>query len=83
MAVTSSACIPVVVLTAVKADEDAVRSYDLHANAYVTKPVDFQSFVHVMRKIEEFLHLAGTAATVGSTRGVGDGRLRNFLEYRS
>jgi CheY-like chemotaxis protein len=46
--------IPVVVLTASKADEDVVRSYDLHANAYVTKPVDFQSFVKVIRKIDEF-----------------------------
>ena len=46
--------IPVVVLTASKAEEDVVRSYDLHANAYVTKPVDFQSFVKVIRKIDEF-----------------------------
>jgi DNA-binding response OmpR family regulator len=42
------------VLTASKAEEDVVRSDDLHANAYVTKPVDFQSFVHVIRKIDEF-----------------------------
>jgi CheY-like chemotaxis protein len=46
--------IPVVVLTASNVDEDVVRSYDLHANAYVTKPVDFQSFVKVIRKIDEF-----------------------------
>ena len=46
--------IPVVVLTGSKAEEDVVRSYDFHANAYVTKPVDFQSFVHVIRKIDEF-----------------------------
>lgn len=37
--------IPVVVLTGSKAEEDVARSYDFHANAYVTKPVDFQSFV--------------------------------------
>jgi hypothetical protein len=31
-----------------------VRSYDLHANAYVTKPVDLRSFIEVIRKIDEF-----------------------------
>jgi chemotaxis family two-component system response regulator Rcp1 len=46
--------IPVVVLTASQAEEDVVRSYDLHANAYVTKPVDVDSFVKVIRKIDEF-----------------------------
>lgn len=46
--------IPVVVLTASKAEEDVVRSYNLHANAYVTKPVDVDSFVQVIRKIDEF-----------------------------
>ncbi|MCR6485805.1 response regulator [Amycolatopsis sp. OK19-0408] len=46
--------IPVVVLTTSEAEEDIVRSYDLHANAYVTKPVDFEKFVEVVRKIDEF-----------------------------
>ena len=46
--------IPVVVLTASKADEDVMRSYDLHANAYVTKPVDFERFIEVVRQIDEF-----------------------------
>lgn len=46
--------IPVVVLTTSEADEDIVRSYDLHANAYVTKPVDFDKFVEVVRKIDDF-----------------------------
>jgi CheY-like chemotaxis protein len=46
--------IPVVVLTASKADEDVVRSYDLHANAYVTKPVSFDTFIEVVRKIDAF-----------------------------
>ncbi|MEU8634627.1 response regulator [Amycolatopsis sp. NPDC048633] len=46
--------IPVVVLTTSEADEDIVRSYDLHANAYVTKPVDFEKFVEVVRKIDDF-----------------------------
>ena len=46
--------IPVVVLTTSKAEEDILRSYDLHANAYVTKPVDFARFIDVVRQIDEF-----------------------------
>ena len=46
--------IPVVVLTTSKAEEDILRSYDLHANAYVTKPVDFDRFIEVVRQIDEF-----------------------------
>jgi CheY-like chemotaxis protein len=46
--------IPVVVLTTSAADEDVLHSYRLHANAYVTKPADFDRFVAVVRKIEEF-----------------------------
>ncbi len=46
--------IPVVILTTSSADEDIVRSYNLHANAYVTKPVDFDQFMSVVRQIDEF-----------------------------
>ncbi len=46
--------IPVVVLTTSQADEDIVRSYQLHANAYVTKPVDFERFIAVVRQIDDF-----------------------------
>ncbi|MFB9235071.1 response regulator [Plantactinospora siamensis] len=46
--------IPVVVLTTSQADEDILRSYRLHANAYVTKPVDFDRFITVVRQIDEF-----------------------------
>ena len=46
--------IPVVVLTTSGAQEDILRSYQLHANAYVTKPVDFDRFVNVVRQIDEF-----------------------------
>jgi len=46
--------IPVVVLTTSKAEEDVLRSYKLHANAYVTKPVDFDRFIEVVRQIDEF-----------------------------
>ena len=46
--------IPVVVLTTSRAEEDILRSYNLHANAYVTKPVDLDQFLEVIRVIEEF-----------------------------
>jgi CheY-like chemotaxis protein len=46
--------IPVVVLTTSAADEDILRSYQLHANAYVTKPVDFERFIAVIKQIDEF-----------------------------
>lgn len=46
--------IPVVVLTTSKAEEDIVRSYDLHANSYITKPVDFDQFIKVIKSIEDF-----------------------------
>ena len=46
--------IPVVVLTTSRAEEDILRSYDLHANCYITKPVDVQQFVSVVQFIEEF-----------------------------
>ena len=46
--------IPVVILTTSEAEEDIARSYDLHANAYVTKPVDFERFIAVVRQIDEF-----------------------------
>jgi len=46
--------IPVVILTTSDAEEDVLRSYDLHANAYVTKPVDFERFLGVVRQIDDF-----------------------------
>ncbi|MFI7588093.1 response regulator [Spongisporangium articulatum] len=46
--------IPVVVLTTSEAEEDVLRSYELHANAFVTKPVDFERFIEVVRKIDDF-----------------------------
>jgi len=46
--------IPVVVLTTSDAEEDIVRSYKLHANAYITKPVEFERFRHVVHQIDEF-----------------------------
>ena len=49
--------IPVVILTTSEAEEDILRSYNLHANAYVTKPVDFERFIQVVRKIDDFFVL--------------------------
>ncbi|MCA2207003.1 response regulator [Nocardia rosealba] len=46
--------IPVVVLTTSAAEEDILRSYKLHANAYVTKPVDLDQFIAAIRQIDEF-----------------------------
>jgi CheY-like chemotaxis protein len=46
--------IPVVVLTTSEAEEDVLKSYSLHANAYVAKPVDFERFVSVVQKIDDF-----------------------------
>ena len=46
--------IPVVVLTTSQAEEDILRSYALHANAYISKPVDFERFIDVVRQIDDF-----------------------------
>ena len=46
--------IPVVVLTTSQAEEDISRAYELHANCYVTKPVDLEKFISVVRSIEDF-----------------------------
>jgi CheY-like chemotaxis protein len=46
--------IPVVVLTTSQAQEDILRSYSLHANAYISKPVDFEKFVGVIGQIDDF-----------------------------
>ncbi|MCX8554342.1 response regulator [Mycolicibacterium mucogenicum] len=46
--------IPIVVLTTSSAEEDILRSYKLHANAYVTKPVDLDQFMKAVREIDEF-----------------------------
>ena len=47
--------IPVVVLTTSRAEEDILRMYDQHANCYITKPIDFEQFIEVVRSIENFL----------------------------
>ena len=46
--------IPIVVLTSSQAEQDIVKAYDLHANCYVTKPVDLDQFITIVRSIEQF-----------------------------
>jgi len=46
--------IPVVILTTSDAALDVLRSYDLHANCYISKPVDLDSFLHIVKSVEDF-----------------------------
>ena len=46
--------IPVVVLTTSDADTDVIKSYELHANCYITKPVDLEKFMNIVQRIEDF-----------------------------
>jgi len=46
--------IPVVILTTSKAEEDILKSYDLHANCYITKPVDLHQFIKIVKSIKNF-----------------------------
>jgi chemotaxis family two-component system response regulator Rcp1 len=46
--------IPVVVLTVSRDEQDILRAYDLHANCYITKPIDFEQFIKITKTIEEF-----------------------------
>ncbi len=55
--------IPVVVLTTSRAEQDVLRAYNLHANCYITKPVDFEQFLEVVRSIESFWLMVVTLPT--------------------
>lgn len=46
--------IPVVILTTSRSEEDILQSYDLHANCYISKPIDLEQFVAVVKSIEDF-----------------------------
>jgi two-component system, chemotaxis family, response regulator Rcp1 len=46
--------IPVVIMTISKAEEDVFKSYNLHANCYITKPIDLNQFIRVIKNIEDF-----------------------------
>ena len=64
--------IPVVVLTSSSAEQDVVSSYDLHANCYIVKPVDFNGLMQVVKSIEDFwltlVRLPGRAETPREAR---------------
>ncbi len=47
-------CIPVVILTTSRSEEDIIRTYNSHANCYITKPVDLNQFLNVVESIEDF-----------------------------
>ena len=46
--------IPVVILTTSKAEEDIFKTYDLHANCYITKPLDMSQFMEIVKVFEDF-----------------------------
>ncbi len=46
--------IPVVILTTSKAEEDVLKTYNLHANCYIAKPIDLDQFLHIVNSIEQF-----------------------------
>ncbi len=47
-------CIPVVILTTSKSEEDIIKTYNHHANCYITKPVDLEQFIRIVKSIEDF-----------------------------
>jgi asparagine synthetase B (glutamine-hydrolysing) len=75
--------IPVVILTTSKAEEDILRSYKLHANAYITKPVDFDQYLKAVRQIDgSFALVARDGKTVRMARSL-DRPMRYFLAKRA
>jgi chemotaxis family two-component system response regulator Rcp1 len=61
--------IPIVVLTTSRADQDILRAYQLNANCYITKPVDFNQFLEVIRSIETFWLFVVTLPPVSKAGG--------------
>jgi len=47
-------CIPVIILTTSKSEQDILETYDLHANCYITKPIDLSQFIKVIQSVEDF-----------------------------
>src|SRR6185437_12596684 len=72
------ATIPVVVLTTSEADEDVLRAYRQHANAYVTKPADFSQFREIVQRIDEFF--AGIVRLPPRARGTEEDGVSNGVE---
>jgi CheY-like chemotaxis protein len=68
----------VVVLTTSEAEEDIVRAYKLHANAYITKPFDFERFTQIVHQIDEFFIGLVKLPSSGARAGVGRGGPAGF-----
>jgi len=60
--------IPIVILTTSQAEEDILRAYDLHVNCYITKPVDLDQFIRIVRSIEDFWLSVVRLPTEGASR---------------
>ncbi len=71
--------IPVVVLTTSHAEQDVLRAYHLHANCYITKPVDFEQFLSVVRSIESFWLLVVTLPPVAQAIGSAPSGIPNSV----
>lgn len=65
-------CIPVVVLTTSKSQEDVIKAYGLHANCYISKPVDFEQFANVVRAIDQFWFTVVTLPTAIAPPGANN-----------
>jgi two-component system response regulator len=63
-------CIPVVVLTTSEAEADIVSTYGLHANCYITKPVDMDQFIKIVQLLEEFWFAIVKLPSLGNSCGV-------------
>src|ERR1051326_4963798 len=75
---------PVVVLSTSHAEKDVCRSYELHANCYISKPVDLESFIRVVRSIEEFWLTMVALPCEPDGAGFGDRVIgRSVLEKRA
>ncbi|HEX8237779.1 MAG TPA: response regulator [Abditibacteriaceae bacterium] len=64
--------IPVVILTTSKAEQDVLNAYGLHANCYISKPVDFDQFANVVQAIEQFWFTIVLLPTTGTTKTRGN-----------
>ena len=71
-----------VVLTTSEAEEDILRSYDLHANAYVTKPVDFERFIEMVRQIDDFFVRWSSSHAVPEAPAPASSQRRVFVRTR-
>ena len=72
-------CIPVVILTTSNAEEDVFQSYNLHVNCYINKPVDFNRFFDIIKKIEDFWLNTAILPTMVNWFNMPNGQALNLL----